>query len=75
MWVEEGGPIMTLEEKTKIENKYFYEDGLQEGRKEEHDRNLREIIKLLQDGILNKETIIERLGYTEEEIDKALKYN
>ena len=76
---EEGGPIMTLEEKTKIENKYYYEDGLQEGRKEglqeEHDRNLREIIKLLQDGTLNKETIIERLGYTEEEIDKVLKDN
>ena len=31
---EEGGPIMTLEEKTKIENQHFYEEGLQEGRKE-----------------------------------------
>ena len=76
----EGGSLMTLEEKINEELKYSKEEakaegraeGKAEGKAEERLNTLKKLIEMIKEGIIAKEVIMEKFGYTEEEINKFL---
>ncbi len=67
---------MTLEEKINEELKYSKEEaeakGIEEGKAEERMNTLKKHIEMIKEGIIAKEVIMEKFGYTEEEINNLL---
>ena len=72
----EGGNLMTLEEKINEELKQKEEETREEvkaeGKEEERLNTLKKFIEMIKEGIITKEVIMEKFGYTEEEINNLL---